>query len=219
MFLILLDFGWNISPHREAIVKLSLEIGCLNLMKFFVSQVGAMNDYILNSCRPNEFWYSINQGLITSNKSQIIKFLVEIGALPYLSKYNSPEILQILARFDYDLISWMFQKDPSLVHLRATNGMTLLHALVCSKADQNEQMRISSVIRFLISKGANVNNCMDSGWTPLAHAINSQNNYLAQVLLECGANPKDIINGKSLLQMSRGNSEVYQMLWSRGART
>jgi ankyrin repeat protein len=60
---------------------------------------------------------------------------------------------------------------------------------------------------------------MDSGWTPLAHAINSQNNYLAQVLLECGANPKDIINGKSLLQMSRGNSEVYQMLWSRGART
>ncbi|MFO0456592.1 MAG: ankyrin repeat domain-containing protein [Alphaproteobacteria bacterium] len=129
--------------------------------------------------------------------TQVATFLLEKGANPVGGRLA----LGLAAREgNLTLVQYMLEHrvDPNLEakigitaldYLITQNGLGTIHNL-----EQKER-----ILRLLIAKGADVNHVQKSnGWTPLYQAAFYACPSFFKILLEHGANPDAVVNGKSI---------------------
>ena len=122
------------------------------------------------------------------------------------------DIHRAAARGDLELVSSSLEKNPKLLDAKDDEGNTLLHV-----ASYNGK---KSVVEFLISKNANVNEKNDRGNPSLHLAAIGGYTDVIEILLENGADINAQDNwGISAIRLAviRGNNEVVSMLANKGA--
>ncbi|WP_028296616.1 ankyrin repeat domain-containing protein [Olivibacter sitiensis] len=151
----------------------------------------------------------------------------DISPLLLACYYNKPQTVKVILKhareitlFEAaaaglaDLVSDYIEEDPSLVHEHSEHGFSALGLAV--------HFGNADVVRYLILKGANVNDPSSNGYNvfPLHTAVSSNFDTIAKMLVEAGAvvNVRQAANNTPLHAAAQnGNIELLILLLENGA--
>jgi uncharacterized protein len=131
-----------------------------------------------------------------------------------LSYLKDPDIFESAAVGKFDSLASNIHKNPDLINSFSEDGFTPL-GLACYFGHEESA-------RYLLLKGADVNICSQNGYHvyPLHSAVAANNNDIAKILLEAGANVNVVqVSGVTPLHSAahHGNIEMIILLLEAGA--
>ena len=129
----------------------------------------------------NELIPTVLNFAASQNDEDIVKFLIENNAsLTERNGHNETVLMQTILNKNLDLVKYIVERNVNLEDIVPYNGMTAL--MYCAKVDFPE------AIKYLVSKGANIDQQNKDGDTALIIASSKRHFESMKALIECGAN-------------------------------
>ena len=200
----LLQHGADIEAKNdkgETPIFSAVRSGRLDIVKFLVSKNADIN--VENNDRTRIFDLAFYW-------PEIAKYLVSIGVDTDYLGFKPIHLACVIG--DLNRVKSLISENNNLVNAQTKEGLT---PLLLAIGFNNPQ-----IVKFLIAKGASVNEKYMEEWTPLHLAVLSENFYIVQILIDKGAE----INAKSSkgitplhLACENGDIETAFFLISKGA--
>lgn len=193
------------------------------------AETGFANEGILNYL-PWDYYKIVKPGTcaqsdtIAALRKQIALLLISKGASISISNTNGYNIMtKAVSNKDLDFLQFLFEKNgnrlvasPYLLYTACSSDCIdivdwlLAHGENVNTPNKHEGSAIGSsvsnpaLVRYLIGKGANVNQANGYGWTPLMYAVNRGNMESVQLLLDAGADVNAVNDkGWNALQVAK----------------
>jgi len=116
---------------------------------------------------------------IKNNSVEIVSLLIEHGYKP-----SNTDLIIAIHIYNFEIIELVLNTDINLENYDKHGFTALMYAIIIHSIAKEPNV---DIIKLLIDKGSNVNHRCFSGFTPLLIALDNNNLYASQLLLQNGA--------------------------------